>query len=67
MCKVGEYGRHTGEGEEKGRRVFLNNHVAQFSFYDLNLASNLTKPGKIGGEKAYNTLILRLYGLLTRT
>jgi hypothetical protein len=50
MCKVGEYRSHTSEGQEKGRELFLNNHVAQFSFYDTKLASILTRQGKIGVE-----------------
>ena len=36
--------------KKKGRGVFLNNHVAQDSFYGIELASNLTKPGKLGGN-----------------
>jgi len=63
MCKVGEYRRHTGEGLEQGRGFCLNNHVAQFSFYDIKLASNLTKPTEKRPEQSYNSLILRLYGL----
>jgi hypothetical protein len=60
MCKVGEYRRQTGEGQEKGRDVFLNIHVAQFSFYGVKIASNLTKPAKNRPDLAYNSLILLL-------
>jgi hypothetical protein len=49
-----------GEGQEKGRGLVLNNHVAQESFYDVDLASNLTEAGKSKGEVAYNRLILSL-------
>jgi hypothetical protein len=46
MCKVGEYRRQTGEGQEKGRDLFLSSHVAQETFYGVEIASILTKPGK---------------------
>jgi hypothetical protein len=50
MCKVGEYLRQTGEGQEKGRDLFLNTYVAQETFYDAKLASIHTKLGNIGAE-----------------
>jgi hypothetical protein len=40
----------TGEGQEKGRDLFLNINVAQFLFYDIDLGTILTQPGKIGPE-----------------
>jgi hypothetical protein len=64
MCEVGEYRRQTGEGQEKERDLFLKNHVAQDSFCDVKLASNLTKPGKLACQSSYNTRFLRLYGLI---
>jgi hypothetical protein len=38
-------------------------HVVQYVFYDIELVSKVTKSGKKGVNRAYNQLILLLYGL----
>src|SRR5262245_36704053 len=61
-CKVSEYRRQTGEGQEQGREVFLNIHVAQESFYDTKIASMFTKLVGMRSEASYNSRVLRLHG-----
>jgi hypothetical protein len=48
--KAGKYQRLSGKDKNSGRDVLLNTHVAQYSFYDVELASNHTKAGKTGPQ-----------------